>query len=63
MAASASPEEVEDWASEQAAEQWLRRIPQDPGGLLRRKFLYQYQQLGFDQDGNRIFPGSEAEPW
>jgi Ca-activated chloride channel family protein len=28
----------------QATEQWLRRIPDDPGGLLRRKFLYQYQQ-------------------
>jgi Ca-activated chloride channel family protein len=27
-----------------AADQWLRRIPDDPGGLLRRKFLYQYQQ-------------------
>ena len=27
-----------------AAEQWLRRIPDDPGGLLKRKFLYQYQQ-------------------
>ncbi len=27
-----------------AAEQWLRRIPDDPGGLLRRKFLYQYKQ-------------------
>ena len=27
----------------QAAEQWLRRIPDDPGGLLRRKFLYQYR--------------------
>ena len=26
-----------------AAEQWLRRIPDDPGGLLRRKFLYQYR--------------------
>lgn len=25
-----------------AMEQWLRRIPDDPGGLLRRKFLYQY---------------------
>jgi Ca-activated chloride channel family protein len=37
--AAASAEEVEDWASEQAAEQWLRRIAQDPGGLLRRKFL------------------------
>jgi Ca-activated chloride channel homolog len=29
---------------EQATEQWLRRIPDDPGGLLRRKFLLQYQQ-------------------
>jgi len=63
LAAAASPEEIEDWASQQAAEQWLRRIPQDPGGLLRRKFLYQYQQLGIDQDGNRIYPGSAAEPW
>ncbi len=30
--------------SEQAAQQWLRKIPDDPGGLLRRKFLYQYRQ-------------------
>ena len=29
---------------EQATEQWLRRIPDDPAGLLRRKFLYQYRQ-------------------
>ncbi len=29
---------------QQATEQWLRRIPDDPGGLLRRKFLLQYQQ-------------------
>jgi len=27
-----------------AAEQWLRRIPDDPGGLLRRKFERLYQQ-------------------
>ena len=54
---AAALEDIEDWASEQAADQWLRRIPQDPGGLLRRKFLYQYQQLGVDQDGNRIWPG------
>ncbi len=30
--------------SKLALEQWLRRIPDDPGGLLRRKFLYQSQQ-------------------
>jgi len=29
-----------------ARRQWLRRIPDDPGGLLRRKFQYQYQQQG-----------------
>lgn len=34
----------DDLESQQAYEQWLRRIPDDPGGLLRRKFLYQYQQ-------------------
>lgn len=35
-----------DNASElkQADKQWLRRIPDDPGGLWRRKFLYQYKQ-------------------
>ena len=31
---------------QQASEQWLRRIPDDPSGLLRRKFKYQYQQRG-----------------
>ncbi|MDT8424225.1 MAG: VWA domain-containing protein [Desulfuromonadales bacterium] len=36
-----SPLEAEQ---RQMMEQWLRRIPDDPGGLLRRKFLYQYQQ-------------------
>jgi Ca-activated chloride channel homolog len=28
----------------QANEQWLKRIPDDPAGLLRRKFKYQYNQ-------------------
>ncbi len=43
-------------ASDPATEQWLRRIPDDPGGLLRRKFLYQYQQRE-----RRAKP--EDEPW
>lgn len=34
----------QDAQQQQAMEQWLRRIPDDPGGLLRRKFLYQYQR-------------------
>jgi len=48
---------------EQAMEQWLRRIPNDPGGLLRRKFRYQYQQDGRDQDGNNTWPDDQAQPW
>ncbi|MCK5727544.1 MAG: VWA domain-containing protein [Thiotrichaceae bacterium] len=39
-----------------AAEQWLKRIPDDPGGLLRRKFKYQYQQRE-----NQRAP--EVKPW
>lgn len=29
---------------EQAIEQWLRRVPDDPGGLLRRKFALEHQR-------------------
>lgn len=29
---------------QQAVEHWLRRIPDNPGGLLKRKFEYQYRQ-------------------
>lgn len=47
----------------QAMEQWLRRIPNDPGGLLRRKFQYQYQRQGRDQDGNNLWPDDEVQPW
>ena len=48
---------------QQALEQWLRRIPDDPGGLLRRKFRYQYQRRQTDQDGNRLWPDDRTEPW
>jgi len=48
---------------QQAMEQWLRRIPDDPGGLLRRKFRYQYQRQGRDQDGNDLWPDDEVQPW
>lgn len=40
---------------ERAAEQWLRQIPDDPGGLLRRKFLFQYRRLQTHRDAD--------EPW
>ncbi len=46
---------VDEKMSQQAAEQWLRKIPDDPGGLLRRKFLYQYRKRGGVD--------AEAQPW
>jgi len=53
----------EQQEQEQAMEQWLRRIPNDPGSLLRNKFRYQYQQTGKDQDGNSTWPDDEVQPW
>ena len=38
---------------EEALEQWLRRIPDDPGGLLRRKFIYQYRQRDRKPEGGK----------
>jgi Ca-activated chloride channel family protein len=62
-----TPAELEELRREQeqqqAMEQWLRRIPNDPGGLLRRKFRYQYQRMGRDQDGNNLWPDDEVQPW
>jgi Ca-activated chloride channel family protein len=40
-AAAQGPEPQSE--SDQAEAQWLRRIPDDPGGLLKRKFSYQYR--------------------
>ncbi|MEZ5535543.1 MAG: VWA domain-containing protein [Thiolinea sp.] len=36
--------DAETREQQQATEQWLRRIPDDPAGLWRRKFQYQYRQ-------------------
>ncbi len=50
-------EPSEAWTEEdaQAMEQWLRRIPDDPGGLLRRKFRNEHQRRGA--------PENETETW
>lgn len=48
---------------QQAMEQWLRRIPNDPGGLLRNKFRFQYQRSETDQDGNPLWPDDNVQPW
>ncbi len=37
---------------QQANEQWLKRIPDDPAGLLKRKFKYQYGQRGRPENGD-----------
>ena len=50
-----NPMEASITEEEKATEQWLKRIPDDPGGLLRRKFLYQYKQRPDQNDDN--------EPW
>lgn len=55
-----SPQEqqmAQAWDEEdaQAMEQWLRRIPDDPGGLLRRKFRSEHQRRGA--------PPDERETW
>lgn len=63
MSAAELAELREQQEEQQALEQWLRRIPDDPGGLLRRKFRYQYQRSGVDQDGNAVWPDNEARPW
>ncbi len=47
---SAEPLDSEE---QQAFEQWMRRVPDDPSGLLRRKFAQQYQQ----GDNNKKPPG------
>lgn len=46
---SEEPQETEEGDSsrderQDAMEQWLRRVPDDPGGLLRRKFQYETNQ-------------------
>lgn len=45
-AAAAQAEEAseQDKEEEQAMQQWLRRVPDDPSGLLREKFRYESQQ-------------------
>lgn len=51
-----SPVDKEQREKQIANEQWLRQIPDDPGGLLRRKFLYQSQ---IEQDTHR----GDEKPW
>ncbi len=52
-AKKAEPKPSEYNESKQASEQWLKRIPDDPAGLLKRKFKYQYGQRGRQSSNNQ----------
>lgn len=54
-----NPEPLDEQERErsQATEQWLRQIPDDPSGLWRRKFHYQYRR-GAAPDG-----AAGSNPW
>ncbi len=57
--ASQSESTRDDKKSEQALQQWLRRIPDDPGGLLRRKFLLEHRRRL--ESGTAV--DSSGRPW
>jgi Ca-activated chloride channel family protein len=52
--------EQPDSEEEQAMQQWLQRIPDDPGELLRNKFRYQSQQRLFQQLQNPALADQQA---
>jgi len=49
----------EEFEEQQSLEQWLRRIEDDPGELLRRKFRYQYRQRQLNGTANSIQNGGQ----
>ena len=48
-----SVDKVSETAEQSEAHLLLQQIPDDPGGLLRRKFLYQYRQRGQQPETDR----------
>lgn len=49
----------EEFEEQQSLEQWLRRIEDDPGELLRRKFRFQYRQRQLNGTANSIQNGGQ----
>lgn len=47
-----SPEEIQAQEQQQAMEQLLRRVPDDPGGLLRRKFAIEHRKRQLEARGD-----------
>jgi Ca-activated chloride channel family protein len=65
--ASSGNNEVEPMSDEeqQAMEQWLRKIPDDPGGLLREKFRYESKKRTYERRRgiNQPSSGPNEERW
>jgi len=55
----ASESTNEEFEEQQALEQWLRRIEDDPGELLRRKFRFQYRQRQLNGTANSLQNGGQ----
>ena len=49
----------EEFEEQLSLEQWLRRIEDDPGELLRRKFRYQYRQRQLNGTANSLQNGGQ----
>ena len=68
QSAEGSPQELstEQMSEEekQAMEQWLRKIPDDPGGLLREKFRYEAKKRTYERRrGINQPPKQDEERW
>ena len=57
--AESSPQQESETEQQQALQQWLRKVPDDPGGLLRNKFRYQYEQNRKRQE----YYDESSQPW
>lgn len=60
QAAAVSQLSAEEQAQQQQLEQWLRKVPDDPSGLLRRKFEYESR---LRQRERRNRPPSSEQRW
>jgi Ca-activated chloride channel family protein len=57
QSATAAPDHAQQM-QQRATEQWLRQIPDDPSGLLRRKFIYENRQRE-----RNVSPRSDQPAW
>ena len=53
----------EEKQAQQELQQWLRRVPDDPGGLLREKFRYQSRQRALEQRRPTPPNDNQKERW